>query len=103
MRYQFQSEHGNYSFKSQRFTNVIKALISINAALFLLRYLMVNSTTDCGMEPVSLFKDKRKTSRFLKLPISAGMGPVSWLPSKSKLVRFVNWPSDTGMVPVSWL
>tara|TARA_B100001250_G_scaffold355199_1_gene329555 strand:+ start:62 stop:901 length:840 start_codon:yes stop_codon:yes gene_type:complete len=42
MRYQFQSEHGSYSFKSQRFTNVIKALISINAALFLLRYFMVN-------------------------------------------------------------
>ena len=49
MRYQFQSEHGNYSFKSQRFTNVIKALISINAALFLLRYLMVNQFDLLGL------------------------------------------------------
>ena len=49
MRYQFQSEHGNYSFKSQRFTIVIKALISINAALFLLRYLMVNQFDLLGL------------------------------------------------------
>ena len=42
MRYQFQSEHSNYPIKSQRFTDVIKALISINAVLFLLRYFMVN-------------------------------------------------------------
>ena len=42
MRYQFQSEQGDYSFNSQRFTSVIKALISINAALFLLRYFMVD-------------------------------------------------------------
>jgi len=42
MRYQFQSEQSNYPIKSQRFTDVIKALISINAVLFLLRYFMVN-------------------------------------------------------------
>jgi len=42
MRYQFQSEHSNYPIKSQRFTDVIKALISINAVLFLLRYFMMN-------------------------------------------------------------
>ena len=42
MRYQFQSEQGDYSFNSQRFTSVIKALISINAALFLVRYFMVD-------------------------------------------------------------
>ena len=42
MRYQFQSEQGDYSFNSQRFTSIIKALISINAALFLLRYFMVD-------------------------------------------------------------
>ena len=42
MRYQFQSDQGPYSFSSQNFTNVIRALISINAALFLLRYFMVD-------------------------------------------------------------
>ena len=42
MRYQFQSDQGPYSFSSQSFTNVIRALISINAALFLLRYFIVD-------------------------------------------------------------
>ncbi|MDC1032092.1 rhomboid family intramembrane serine protease [Candidatus Marinimicrobia bacterium] len=39
MRYQFQSESSNLAFKSRNFTDAIKILISINALLFLLRYI----------------------------------------------------------------
>ena len=39
MRYQFQSESSNFAFKSRNFTDAIKILISINALLFLLRYI----------------------------------------------------------------
>ena len=39
MRYQFQSEASNLAFKSRNFTDAIKILISINALLFLLRYI----------------------------------------------------------------
>ena len=41
MNYQFQSEQGGLNFKPQFSQSVIKTLISINAALFLIRYLMV--------------------------------------------------------------
>ena len=41
MNYQFQSEQSGFSFKPQLSTNIIRTLISINAALFLIRYLMV--------------------------------------------------------------
>ena len=39
MRYQFQSKSSNFAFKSRNFTDAIKILISINALLFLLRYI----------------------------------------------------------------
>ena len=39
MRYQFQSESSNLAFKSRHFTDAIKILISVNALLFLLRYI----------------------------------------------------------------
>ena len=38
MRYQFQSEQGNISFKPKIFTDAIKILIIINVGLFLLRF-----------------------------------------------------------------
>ena len=38
MRYQFQSEQGNLSFKPKIFTDTIKILIIINVGLFLLRF-----------------------------------------------------------------
>ena len=38
MRYQFQSEQGNLSFKPKYFTDAIKILIIINVGLFLLRF-----------------------------------------------------------------
>ena len=41
MRYQFQSEHGNISFRPQYFTEAIKILISINALLFIFRYISI--------------------------------------------------------------
>lgn len=41
MNYQFQSEQGSFNFKPQFSKSVIRTLISINAALFLIRYLMV--------------------------------------------------------------
>ena len=41
MNYQFQTEQGGHIFKSQTSTSIIRTLISINAALFLIRYLMV--------------------------------------------------------------
>ena len=41
MNYQFQSEQGSFNFKPQFSQSVIRTLISINAALFLIRYLMV--------------------------------------------------------------
>ena len=41
MNYKFQTEHNQYSLGSQLSTSIIRALISINAALFLIRYLMV--------------------------------------------------------------
>ena len=41
MNYQFQSEQGGLNFKPQFSQSVIRTLISINAALFLIRYLMV--------------------------------------------------------------
>jgi len=42
MRYQFQSEHGNISFRPQYFTEAIKILISINVLLFILRYIAMD-------------------------------------------------------------
>ena len=39
MRYQFQSEPGSIAFKPQNFTDAIKILISVNALLFLFRYI----------------------------------------------------------------
>ncbi|MCH7611932.1 MAG: rhomboid family intramembrane serine protease [Candidatus Marinimicrobia bacterium] len=39
MRYQFQSEHGNVSFKPKFFTEAIKVLIWINIGLFILKEL----------------------------------------------------------------
>ena len=39
MRYQFQSEHGNVSFKPKIFTEAIKVLIWINISLFILKEL----------------------------------------------------------------
>ena len=39
MRYQFQSESSNLAFKQRHFTDAIKILISLNALLFLLRYI----------------------------------------------------------------
>ena len=39
MRYQFQSEPGSISLKPQNFTDAIKILISVNALLFLFRYI----------------------------------------------------------------
>ena len=41
MRYQFQSEQGNLSFKPQYFTEAIRILISINVLLFLFRYISI--------------------------------------------------------------
>ena len=41
MKYQFQSEQGGLNFKPQFSQSIIRTLISINAALFLIRYLMV--------------------------------------------------------------
>ena len=38
MRYQFQSEQGNHSFKPQYFTEAIKILIAINAVVFFFRF-----------------------------------------------------------------
>lgn len=37
MRYQFQSEHGNHSFRPRYFTEAIKMLVGINVLLFILR------------------------------------------------------------------
>ena len=42
MRYQFQSEHGNISFRPQYFTEAIKILISINVLLFIFRYISID-------------------------------------------------------------
>ena len=41
MKYQFQSEQGNLSFKPQYFTEAIRVLISINVLLFLFRYISI--------------------------------------------------------------
>ena len=41
MKYQFQSEQGNLSFKPQYFTGAIRVLISINVLLFLFRYISI--------------------------------------------------------------
>ena len=41
MKYQFQSEQGNLSFKPQYFTEAIRGLISINVLLFLFRYISI--------------------------------------------------------------
>ena len=41
MNYKFQTEYNQYSLGPQLSTSIIRALISINAALFLIRYLMV--------------------------------------------------------------
>ena len=41
MRYQFQSEQGNLSFKPRYFTESIRVLISINVLLFLFRYISI--------------------------------------------------------------
>ena len=38
MRYQFQSEQGNFAFKPQYFTDAIKVLIMANMIMFLFRY-----------------------------------------------------------------
>jgi len=42
MKYQFQSEHGNISFRPQYFTEAIKILISINVLLFIFRYIAID-------------------------------------------------------------
>ena len=42
MRYQFQSEHGNISFRPRYFTEAIKILISINVLLFIFRYISID-------------------------------------------------------------
>ena len=41
MKYQFQSEQGNLSFRPQYFTEAIRVLISINVLLFLFRYISI--------------------------------------------------------------
>ena len=41
MKYQFQSEQGNLSFKPQYFTEAIRVLISINVLSFLFRYISI--------------------------------------------------------------
>ena len=41
MKYQFQSEQGNLSFKPQYFTEAIRVLISVNILLFLFRYISI--------------------------------------------------------------
>ena len=41
MKYQFQSEQGNLSFRPQYFTEAIRVLISINILLFLFRYISI--------------------------------------------------------------
>ena len=43
MRYQFQSEQGNLSFKPQYFTEAIRVLISVNVLLFLFRYISMET------------------------------------------------------------
>jgi len=43
MRYQFQSEQGNLSFKPRYFTESIRVLISINVLLFLFRYISIET------------------------------------------------------------
>ncbi len=42
MRYQFQSEQGNISFKPQYFTEAIKVLIVVNAVVFFFRFVAQN-------------------------------------------------------------
>jgi len=42
MRYQFQSEQGNLSFRPQYFTKAIRVLISINVLLFIFRYISID-------------------------------------------------------------
>ena len=42
MRYQFQSEQGNLSFRPQYFTEAIRILISINVLLFIFRYISID-------------------------------------------------------------
>ena len=42
MRYQFQSEEGNISFRPEYFTEAIKILISINVLLFIFRYIAID-------------------------------------------------------------
>ena len=42
MKYQFQSEHGNISFRPKYFTEAIKILISINVLLFIFRYIAID-------------------------------------------------------------
>ena len=42
MRYQFQSEQGNLSFRPQYFTEAIRVLISINVLLFIFRYISID-------------------------------------------------------------
>ncbi len=43
MRYQFQSEHGQFSFKPRMFTEAIKVLIIVNVGIFLLNSLARNT------------------------------------------------------------
>ena len=43
MRYQFQSEQGNLSFRHQYFTEAIRVLIFINVLLFLFRYISIET------------------------------------------------------------
>ena len=43
MKYQFQSEQGNLSFRPQYFTEAIRVLISINVLLFLFRYISIET------------------------------------------------------------
>ncbi|MDP6727071.1 MAG: rhomboid family intramembrane serine protease [Candidatus Marinimicrobia bacterium] len=58
MRYQFQSEQGNMSFKPKIFTEAIKILIGINAGLFLLKFIsqsQIDLARILGLSPSSVW------------------------------------------------
>ena len=58
MKYQFQSEQGNMSFKPKIFTEAIKILIGINAGLFLLKFIsqsQIDLARILGLSPSSVW------------------------------------------------
>ena len=58
MKYQFQSEQGNMSFKPKMFTEAIKILIGINAGLFLLKFIsqsQIDLARILGLSPNSVW------------------------------------------------